>query len=578
MDIKSLLSNEIIEIFNYAKTTYKDEMRDIVEQIDQLIESIEYDSQKLSEIRGINNQISSLKQMYGRIDCLQTLSNYLLPESDEESLDNENNDFDKDNKENNKEKTNYNDKKFSVDVNIPHTLYENFTYTRPAYIEIESHRIDATQWKELFVKLCEYLIKKNEGLFRSFLHDPTMKGKKYVYFSEDYKIFRDARKLSNSNIYVESNFSAQTIRNIIIKMLEKYKIPKHKCLIYLRKDYSSLHGENKNLETINDIYVNKPDTSSIKIDKYAKEYFFKFFQRPVSDEQLDNFLDKEWCHDNLGICYPLLKKVDVYKPLSKQRGYNNQYGVYYANEFIVNNEKYLLCSQWIESFRPKLDIWIQKQNHNPISSNTVNNSEENEFHEINFGKKYNSFHINDNVLVVILKFMRNMWLENKDIVMGTIAKNLFDFIQKETSYNKPNYVVSKIRDYLSDNNIIKLKDSFKKNHYIICNDSKLEQLIANPAIIETEEQKIKIYLIKKQHRKHCPICETLLSSINIKYNIYEDDNCETIIKQQQAYGKTCPNCHKTFMTDKTYSTLLNQISSFKDKTNLYFENQFIKNE
>lgn len=79
---------------------------------------------------------------------------------------------------------NYNDKSFNVDSNIPHTLYEDFTYTKPAGIKIQDTYLDAYEWRDIFNKCCQYLLKKNEKLFYSFLDDTTMQGRTRKYFSK----------------------------------------------------------------------------------------------------------------------------------------------------------------------------------------------------------------------------------------------------------------------------------------------------------------------------------------------------------------------------------------------------------
>lgn len=493
-NIEDLISTSLIDTFDFTKQTYKDEMREIVEQIDHLIESIEFDISKFDEIRGINEHVTQLKKSYVQnVQLLQTLSNYLLPESDEESYEEESYESEENYKQENEEnfidyetleskKINYNDKSFLTDITIPHTLYENFTYTRPAYMEINSDRIEGTQWKELYINLCNYLNSKNNKIFNEFLTDPMMKGKKYVYFSKDKEIFRDPRKILNSNIYTESNFSAQTIRNIIVKMLEKYKIPKYNCKIFLRKDYSSLHisTEKQNIELVS---ANIEKESRIKIGKLAKNFFYKYFQNEITDGQLSNFLDKEWCIKNLGIRYPLLKAVDLNKPISKQLGYNNQYGRYYATNFIINGKTYLLCSQWYEEFRPKLTDWIknnqQKINYNMISNNTIN--------EIIFSKDYGSVHIASDVLCYILTLFEKNGVEKNEIIMSNINKELTPFLLQNTNYKQPKYVINMIKNYLLDNHILKLKNGYKKNQFVIQNQSRLKKLINDPCIVNTND-------------------------------------------------------------------------------------------
>ena len=52
---------------------------------------------------------------------------------------------------------------------------------------------------------------------------------------------RATREIKLANIYVETNLSANGIRNLLIKMLNKYNIKLSDYKIYLKADYSELH-------------------------------------------------------------------------------------------------------------------------------------------------------------------------------------------------------------------------------------------------------------------------------------------------------------------------------------------------
>ena len=50
--------------------------------------------------------------------------------------------------------------KYVVDQQIPHNLYENFTYKTPATFSLFGERIKATHWKDTLLLTCEVLAKK----------------------------------------------------------------------------------------------------------------------------------------------------------------------------------------------------------------------------------------------------------------------------------------------------------------------------------------------------------------------------------------------------------------------------------
>ncbi len=80
-------------------------------------------------------------------------------------------------------------------------------------------------------------------------------------------------------------------------------------------------------------------------------------------------LNRYWCNDNFGICYPLLKEVNITISISQQKGYNNEYARYWTKPVLeINGTHYIICSQWFEDFRPKLDKWINEQNQQIITS------------------------------------------------------------------------------------------------------------------------------------------------------------------------------------------------------------------
>lgn len=128
-----------------------------------------------------------------------------------------------------------------VDSDIPHTLYDDYTYKRPAGFELFGHRYDAKEWKDVLVQTCEILSLKEPRTFQSFANDKSMQGRKVSYFCNDPKAIRAPKKISGTDIYVMTNMSANQIRNVIEKILRRYNIKVNDYKIYLKADYTSLH-------------------------------------------------------------------------------------------------------------------------------------------------------------------------------------------------------------------------------------------------------------------------------------------------------------------------------------------------
>ncbi|WP_461569953.1 hypothetical protein [Thermincola ferriacetica] len=133
--------------------------------------------------------------------------------------------------------------KYRVDTNIEFTLYEDFTHKRPFAFKIEGQKVTVNTWQEMLIKTVEILFKKDRAKMESFATDEEMNGRKMKYFSLQNKAnMRKPVKISDVEFYVETNRSANSIRNSIIKMLQRYGLKITDFKIYLRADYSDLHN------------------------------------------------------------------------------------------------------------------------------------------------------------------------------------------------------------------------------------------------------------------------------------------------------------------------------------------------
>lgn len=130
---------------------------------------------------------------------------------------------------------------YRVDDSIAYNLYSDFTYKKPAAFVFMGKKYQVAKWKQMFTKTCEVLCERNSKLFYSFVGDESLNGRKRIYFSSEQKDLRDPRLVPKTNVYIETNMSANQIRNTIIKMLEKYDISRSTFQVYLCKDFTELH-------------------------------------------------------------------------------------------------------------------------------------------------------------------------------------------------------------------------------------------------------------------------------------------------------------------------------------------------
>lgn len=134
---------------------------------------------------------------------------------------------------------NYTD--YVVDHHIEHTLYDDFTYKRAYAFRINAHQlVKVKTWQDMLIKTCEFLLVVDERKFLNLEDCKEMQGKKNKYFSVDSYKMRQPRKIGDK-IYVETNQSANSIRNLIIKLLKAYNFKITEYKVFFRADYSNIN-------------------------------------------------------------------------------------------------------------------------------------------------------------------------------------------------------------------------------------------------------------------------------------------------------------------------------------------------
>jgi len=232
------MNNLILSI----KKEFPDKAIDLYESIDLLLETIKdimvtIEEKSSEEMKNRNFD----KSMY-YMQLAQNIHNYELNlDNILESISVEERDFldDIDEKiESKKEIPNY--EQYRVDNTIEHTLKEDFTHKRPNSFKIgDEYTSIVNTWQEMLLDTCKYLIKLDYEKFKKITKKPTLNGRKSVYFSIDKNIMRKPVCIGGG-IYVESNMSANAIRNLILKLLKEFNIPTNSFKVYLKADYTNL--------------------------------------------------------------------------------------------------------------------------------------------------------------------------------------------------------------------------------------------------------------------------------------------------------------------------------------------------
>ncbi|WP_195938188.1 hypothetical protein [Romboutsia sp. 1001713B170131_170501_G6] len=113
-------------------------------------------------------------------------------------------------------------------------LDSDFTGKSPNCIEIENNKISVSFWKDIYIKVCDYLIDKDKEKFIKVTMD--IRGKKRLYFVRESSTMKVPYYLSEVDLYLEINLNANRIMSIVKKLLVGYGISEGKVKIYVNKN------------------------------------------------------------------------------------------------------------------------------------------------------------------------------------------------------------------------------------------------------------------------------------------------------------------------------------------------------
>jgi len=134
---------------------------------------------------------------------------------------------------------------YIVDRAEPHALTEHFKYKRICGFRFSGKEYAVRSWKEALLRVCSMLQKEDPRLFAMMTEDPDFKGKRVDVFS--HHLVKDKRgrarnqKLGNTDFYVLTNSSAETIARQIKMLLDHFGYDPSKFIVFLRADYTTLH-------------------------------------------------------------------------------------------------------------------------------------------------------------------------------------------------------------------------------------------------------------------------------------------------------------------------------------------------
>lgn len=279
------------ELLNFLKNNFPEQLSEISAAMDLLIESID-DAAEVVAAKGnklsLSKEFKNAAVLMSKADELQIISKKIdvyanifeLEEvafvSEDEALEDI-------------EKTYPNYSDYEVDITAVHTLHESFVHKRPHAFELRGRKVHVTKWKGMLVETCNVLADINPGLIGDFPNNPRFNGRKSQYFrTKDPGLMRSPLKLDNIDMYVETNFSANDIRNLIIRMIKHYRIPTGEYKIYLRADYTELHkktdGNDVDEELTQEIGNKEGEqgTAVLEITSACIKHVSDYLQKPLA--------------------------------------------------------------------------------------------------------------------------------------------------------------------------------------------------------------------------------------------------------------------------------------------------------
>ena len=351
---------DYMELVNYINDNLSNKASDIADALelvglvfDDIYDSIADEAKRNIDLQNLPEASSILKLSNDVLNIKKDIENtkvLFVDESEEENIIEEELNIDKNH-------TYIDYENYSVDNTIAHTLYEDYTFTRPCAFELREVKYGVNSMRDVLIKLCEILLEENPEKIKKFVDDPTMKGRKNSYFSS-YEVVENGQskniKLNNSDVYVWVNMSCNQIRNVIRKILTKFKINISDFKIFIRADFTELHKETENKEIVK-------ESNQEKIGQHVRKCFKQLENYPFTVNELNAMQSGEWTLNTFGFSTPMIKRYDYSKPISEQirkRGQNR----YWVDTFKLQGVEYFVTSQWLKIHGERFDEWFNSLN------------------------------------------------------------------------------------------------------------------------------------------------------------------------------------------------------------------------
>ena len=332
LDCVEMLQSSICDLYDQVAEDVHNLMKD--RKMDEVGQIQPY----LSEIIDVQNQIETLVRFFSENDD-DPQDDVLINEQDEdEELKNEKIDY----------------SLYAENQDKPHMIYENYEHKKICAFMLEGKKYVAKNWQDALVTLCELMAERDYDKLVSFIDMDEFSGRKVKYFGKTYVEKRNCL-IDGTDIYVWINLSANSIRNVMKKILKHYNINSNSFYIYLRADYTALHKG-----TDNKSIVNSTDNSE-KIGKYVRLKMKELEQKNYifNSEMMKKLLDKNSSKSLIGINLPFFKEYDNSIDVRTQVKDENGNSRFWKEKFSFNGKEYFITSQWYEYNRQGFDDWYK---------------------------------------------------------------------------------------------------------------------------------------------------------------------------------------------------------------------------
>lgn len=127
----------------------------------------------------------------------------------------------------------------------PHSLAEDFTYKRPhGFILAGQAATGITTWQRMYELVCRQLIARDLNRFQGLCDDPHfISNRGHHTVTREPNTLRKALEVGHG-LFVESNLSANGVRDLIRRFLAAFEISSDEMQVFLREDRDAGKDDN----------------------------------------------------------------------------------------------------------------------------------------------------------------------------------------------------------------------------------------------------------------------------------------------------------------------------------------------